>query len=156
MKQFPFIKLLAVLLLAITVVNNCKNSAQKSSSLPTLPDKPNRWLKELSIPEGAKVVLIEPDPWYTRLGLPWPPPEAKRIKVSKIKVGELVAGIEVGAIQCTYHNKNAGFGREQYMWRDKWNCIAAQDRQIIEEEYRHSLGERIINYPHLIAFRLSL
>lgn len=95
---------------------------------------------------------LKSDPWYTRLGLPWPSPRPQRKYVSRIKVGESIAGINIGAIKCTYHNIDAGSGRDKYMWRNTWTCIAAEDRRQTEEE--HSFDKRIINYPHLIAFRL--
>jgi hypothetical protein len=50
----------------------------------------------------------------------------------RIRVGDEIEGVRVGAIQCSFHWRDASYSGEQYMWRGRWACKAGRDRQEVE------------------------
>ena len=100
---------------------------------PNLPEKPDRWVQSIEISADTSVSLIGKtrDYFITQI---------TRISdangVQKISLGDEIEGIRIGAIQCSFHNKDARYGREQYMWRGRWSCMAGRTQQ----EVLHAVG----------------
>ena len=71
-----------------------------------------------------------------------------------IVIGDEIEGIRIGAIKCSFHWRNAGSGREQYMWRGRWGCQAGRSKQQVENAVAEN-GDKRFEYILLSPVRLD-
>jgi hypothetical protein len=103
--------------------------AQREPKQSDLPQQPDRWINSVALDEDSRVQFIGKTRDYVITSV------TKVEKVDAphlISVGDNVEGIQVGAIQCSYHTRDASYGGEQFMWRGRWSCKAGRSKREVE------------------------
>jgi len=127
---------LVILVLALA---SCGKSSPKQ---PKLPDQQARWVKSIEISNDSaikhvgktKEFLITQSTAVTSVN-----------GVSLISLGDVVDGVEVGAIRCTFFQEDAFSGKEQYMWRSRWGCQVGRNEYEVTNAIRED-GTKVFDY----------
>lgn len=133
----------AVLLFALAstaTVSSCGRSEPRS---PELLKRPDIWVSSITLDSDSRARYIGKTKDY----LITTASEVKELKAPPhtISVGDSLEGIRVGAIRCSFHWKDASYGREQYMWRGRWDCMIGRSKQEIEDAVGPD-GEKRFDY----------
>lgn len=149
MKRHRHPKRGACVAIAASALAAC-NPATERSTKPDLAKKPDRWVESITLNEDSQARFVG----KTRDFMITKSSEARRVlPPSTFSIGDSIEGLRIGAIRCSYHWKDASHGGEQYMWRDRWDCMAGRDRFEIENAVRPS-GEKRFDY--IIVSPISL
>jgi hypothetical protein len=70
-----------------------------------------------------------------------------------VRVGDELQGVRIGAIRCSYHDRDASHGGVQYMWRGRWACMAGRSRREVENAVDPRGGRRH-DYIHVAPVTL--
>tara|TARA_E500000331_G_scaffold318390_1_gene330410 strand:+ start:234 stop:680 length:447 start_codon:yes stop_codon:yes gene_type:complete len=126
---FPFIFLFA----------SC-GSGPISETLENLPD---RWVESIDIPNGSRQTYLpkKQDLLITSAYATWAPKENfKTISIGDLIIGTNGKGKErsllVGAIKCSFHNRDSFYGGEQLLFKGRWSCLAAKNKQEVDGFYK--------------------
>tara|TARA_Y100000589_G_C26761214_1_gene469877 strand:+ start:4 stop:489 length:486 start_codon:yes stop_codon:yes gene_type:complete len=143
--------LLAPLILCFA---SCSTSINDRTILPELPEQKDKWVQSLNLDTDSQVTFVgkEKNLYITST---W---ETKKIEgLTSVSVGDIINGLKVGSILCSFHTKNAsGYGAGQYMWRGRWSCTAGRDKSEITSILRSIYLEKIHNYPYLSIRPITL
>src|SRR5690348_5067672 len=110
----------------MTVAASC---GRTESNQPDLPGQPERWVNWIALDSDSKLRYVgkTKDILITTLA------DIKTLNGTRtLSVGDSVGGLAVGAIRCSFHWRDASYGREHYMWRGRWACMAGRNREEIE------------------------
>ena len=130
-----------------TIVASCGPSNPRQTDLPKQPD---RWVSYVKIDPESKVQYIG----KTRSLVITDVSEVKEINDSRpIRIGDTVNGINIGAIKCSFHWNDSGYGNTQFMWRGKWGCMAGRDKFEINNAIDDDGGKNF-DYIHIAPVSL--
>ncbi|AEH86638.1 hypothetical protein [Mesorhizobium opportunistum] len=132
--------------LAITIVVSACDDQSKSSDLS---DKPDKWVNSLALQSDSKVKHVGKS--SVILGSTTVTPLSG---LTVIAVGDDIDGVHVGAIKCTYFPKDASYSGEQFMWRDRWGCMAGRSRDEVENAVQED-GTKLYDYLHIAPVTLA-
>jgi hypothetical protein len=142
--KFIFSILIAVLSLATT---SCTSSKPKQADLPIQPD---RWVSYVNVDPESKVQYIG----KTINLLITDVTQVKEISNSRpIRIGDKINGLTIGAIKCSFHWNDSGYGNSQFMWRGKWGCMDGRDRFEINNAVNNDGGKNF-DYIHIAPVSL--
>jgi hypothetical protein len=107
-----------------------------------LPEQPDRWVNSVAVDVDSRVQYIGKTRDYVVTAV-----SASRDldAPQTISLGDEIEGIRVGAIQCSFHWRDATYGGVQYMWRGRWACMAGRKRQEVANAV-DSQGNRRFDY----------
>ncbi len=140
--QVSFICALTTLLIA------CEPSKPKQQDLPEQPD---RWVSTIQLDSDSKAKFIE----KTRDYLVTTVSQVKELDgIKTLRVGDVIEGLRIGAIKCSFHWKDASYGGKQYMWRGRWACMAGNTQHEVMNAVGND-GEKLYSYIHVSPVTLS-
>lgn len=132
----------------ITLVAACGNSEPKQ---PDLPEQPDRWVSTIVLDPDTKAKYIG----KTKNLVITSVSTVKDVEAPQtISIGDVIGGIRIGAIKCSFFWRDATYGGEQYMWRGRWGCQAGRNRQEVETAVGPD-GEKRFDYVHVSPIRLE-
>jgi hypothetical protein len=70
-----------------------------------------------------------------------------------VALGDEIEGVRIGAIQCSFHWRDASYGGQQYMWRGRWACKAGRSREEVEKAVEED-GTKRFDYIHVAPVSL--
>ena len=80
--------------------------------------------------------------------------QVKEVNDSRpIRIGDTINGVKIGAIKCSFHWNDSGYGNAQFMWRGKWGCMAGRDRFEINNAVKDDGGKNF-DYVHIAPVSL--
>jgi hypothetical protein len=139
--------LLAVSAIAIFTAS-CGDTEPSRADLPHQPD---RWVTSVVLDTGSRVKYIGKTKDYIVTSVT----AAKDIEAPQtVGIGDEIEGLRIGAIKCSFHWRDAYYGKEQYMWRGRWACQAGRNRQEVENAVAEN-GDKRFEYIHLSPVRLD-
>jgi hypothetical protein len=110
-----------------------------------LPDKPDIWVSKIASDEDSVMTFVEKTDDYLIT-------ETSSVRnitsIRSLSVGDEIEGIEIGAIRCTFHNRNESWAGEQFMWKGRWTCMASRNQQEILNAVGKD-GFKHFSYIHL-------
>jgi hypothetical protein len=138
----------ATLLIVMIAIASCGKSSPKQ---PMLPDQQARWVQSIRLSDDSivkyvgktKELLITQSTAVTTFD-----------NVKSISFGEVINGVEVGAIRCTFFPEDALSGNEQYMWRGRWGCQAGRNEHEITHAVRDD-GTKVFDYIYISPVTLD-
>ncbi|MGO7367082.1 hypothetical protein [Rhizobium leguminosarum] len=110
-----------------------------------LPDQSDRWPDSITIQSDSATTHVEKGPAANTVR----PISGLR----SLKVGDVVDGVAVGAIKCSFHTKDASYSSRQYMWRGRWACLAGLNRDDVAAASQEEISRRF-DYIHLAPVTL--
>ena len=147
-------KLFKAIVFAVTatgigaLVASCGPSKPRQADLPKQADK---WVTYVNVDPESKIKYIG----RTKNLLITDVTQVKELRDSRpIKIGDTVNGIRIGAIKCSFHWNDAGYGNTQFMWRGKWGCIAGRDRFEINNASDDN-GKKNFDYVYIAPVSLA-
>ena len=147
------IKLFNAIIVAVTatsigaVVASCGPSKPRQADLPRQADK---WVSYVKVAPESKIKYIG----KTRNFLITDVTQVKELNDSRpIKIGDTINGIKIGAIKCSFHWNDSGYGNTQFMWRGKWGCMAGRDKFEIDNALNDDGGKNF-DYVHIAPVSL--
>ena len=103
---------------------------------------PDRWPESIVIPYGSRQTYLpkRQDLIITSVYATWEPKETlKQVTLGDVIIGSNGKGKErnfiVGAIKCSYHNRDSFYGGEQLLFKGRWSCLAAKSKKEVESFY---------------------
>jgi hypothetical protein len=116
-----------------------------------LPKQPDRWVDAISLDSSSRVKFVG----RTRDYLITDVTAVKDVeRPRRIALGDEIEGVRIGAIQCSFHWRDATQGGEQYMWRGRWSCKAGRNRQEVETAVNDD-GTQRFDFIHAAPVRLQ-
>lgn len=116
-----------------------------------LPKRPDQWVDSVALDSGSRVEYIgQTKDFIVTSVTTHKPLDAPRA----IHVGDEIEGLTIGAINCSFHWRDASYGGEQYMWRGRWACMAGRDSQEVANAVG-SDGEKRFPYLHIAPVTLD-
>ena len=133
---------------AAVLVASCGGGAPRE---PDLPKQPDRWVDAITLDSNSQVKFVG----RTRDYLITEVTAVKDVKrPRRISIGDEIEGVRIGAIQCSFHWRDATYGGEQYMWRGRWACKAGRTREEVETSVKDD-GTKQFDYIHAAPVRLQ-
>ena len=71
-----------------------------------------------------------------------------------VAVGDEIEGVRIGAIKCSFFWRDASYGGEQFMWRERWGCQAGRSEQEVQNAVANN-GDKRFDYVHVAPVRLE-
>ena len=143
-----FLRQLLALSAIVTFTASCGDRGPRQ---PDLPRQPDRWVTSVVLDTSSRVRYIGKTKDYFVTSVT----TAKDLAAPRaISIGDEIEGLHVGAIKCSFHWRDAYYGKEQYMWRGRWACQAGRSRQEIESAVAEN-GDKRFDYIHLSPVRLD-
>ncbi|RWC10383.1 MAG: hypothetical protein EOS52_25055 [Mesorhizobium sp.] len=136
----------AIRFLIVPVLLSACDDQSKSSDLP---DKPDIWVNSLSLQNGSKATHVGKT--SSILGSTTVTPLSG---LTSIAVGDDIDGVHIGAIKCTFFTKDASYSGEQFMWRDRWGCLAGRSQDEVENAVQED-GTKLYDYIHIAPVILA-
>ena len=129
------------------MVASCGPSKPRQADLPKQPD---RWVSYVKVDPESQVKYIG----KTRNLLITDASQVNDINDSRpIRSGDTINGVKIGAIKCSFHWNDSGYGNTQFMWRGKWGCMAGRNRYEINNAVNDD-GKKIFDYIHVAPVSL--
>tara|TARA_Y100001933_G_scaffold131358_1_gene130955 strand:+ start:259 stop:702 length:444 start_codon:yes stop_codon:yes gene_type:complete len=123
-------------------ITGCGSSKPRQADLPRQPD---RWVGYIKVDPESKVSYIG----KTKNLLVTSASTVADLKDSRpIKIGDTIQGIKIGAIKCSFHWNDSGYGNNQFMWRGKWGCMAGRSKFEINNAINDN-GKKIFDYIYV-------
>jgi hypothetical protein len=130
------------------VVASCGGGTPRQ---PDLPRQPDRWVDAITLDANSRVKFVG----RTRDYLITEVTSMKDVEhLRRISIGDEIEGVRIGAIQCSFHWRDATYGSEQYMWRGRWACKAGRNRQEVETAVKDD-GTKQFDYIHAAPVTLQ-
>lgn len=120
-------------------------SCQPGNKEADLPDQPDRWLESFELQTDSAANHVEK-------GLMASSSQPVKDLVS-LKTGDVIAGVTINAIKCSFHPKDASYSGQQYMWRGRWACLAGQSADDLAAASKEETS-RLLNYIHVAPVTL--
>lgn len=116
-----------------------------------MPERPDRWVADVALDPDSKVKFIGTTKDYLITDVS----EVRSVDgVRSIRVGDEIGGVRIGAIQCSFHFRDASYGGSQYMWRGRWACKAGRTREELEQAVADD-GTKRFDYIHVAPVHLQ-
>jgi hypothetical protein len=116
-----------------------------------LPKQADRWVSSVTLDPDSKLEYIG----KTRDYLITTVTEHRQLEGRRtVSVGDTIEGVRIGAIKCSFHWRDASYGREQFMWRGRWGCMAGGSRHEVENAVGDD-GEKRFAFLHAAPIRLA-
>jgi hypothetical protein len=114
--------------LTIGIAVLLSSCGQSEPSEPDLPKLADQWLTtiELDVDSAMKLVGKTKDYLITTV--------SSVTQVSEVKsltLGEVIEGVEIGAIPCQFFSKDATYGNSQFIWRGRSGCMEGRSKHAI-------------------------
>lgn len=132
----------------LIMITACGESEPREADLPKQPD---RWVNSVPVAVDSRVQYIGKTRDYVVTSISASRDIGARQTIS---LGDEIEGIRVGAIQCSFHWRDATYGSAQYMWRGRWACKAGRNRQEVANAV-DSQGKKRFDYIHLSPVTLG-
>ncbi len=142
-----FLQLVATALI-VGVVGGCGPSEPRQ---PDLPRQPNRWVSSITVDPDSQINYIGKTRELVFTTVNWGEALNGRRTIS---VGDVVNGVQIGAIRCSFYWKDASYGGAQYMWRGRWGCMAGRNRYEVENAVNED-GSKQFDYIHISPVSLK-
>ena len=118
--------------------------------LADLPEQPDRWVSHVKVNSESQVKYIG----KTRNLLITDVTQVKDLNDSRpLKIGDTINGVKIGAIKCSFHWNDSGYGNTQFMWRGKWGCMAGRNKYEINNAVNDD-GKKNFDYIHVAPVSL--
>ena len=125
--------------------------APSEPRLPDLPKQSDRWIQKVLVNQDSEVEYIG----KTKNFLITTITQVNQIEANRsIEIGDQIGGLTIGAIKCSFFWRDATYGREKYMWRGKWGCMAGRNRYEIENAILKN-GEKRFDYVNISPVSLD-
>lgn len=120
----------------------CGKKAEKEAMLPEQSD---RWVQSVTLSEESVVKFIGKNK-------EWIVTQTSTVKnvenLKEIKIGDEINGVYIGAIRCSFFQKDASNGNEKYMWRGRWGCQAGRSEHEVKFAVKED-GTKIFDYIYV-------
>jgi hypothetical protein len=142
---------LAALVLSICTVATLTTACGRSEpKQPDLPEQPDRWVSSVVLDPDSVAEYVGKTKGYGVTTVT----SMRNLKgLKKVSVGDEIEGVRIGAIKCSFHQNDASYAGEQFMWRGRWGCQAGRNRQEILNSVG-SDGEKLFSYIYVSPIRL--
>ena len=129
------------------MVASCGPSKPRQADLPKQPD---RWVSHVKVGPESQVKYIG----QTRNLLITDISQVKDLNDSRpLKICDTINGVKIGAIKCSFHWNDSGYGNTQFMWRGKWGCMAGRNEYEINNAVNDDGGKNF-DYIHVAPVSL--
>lgn len=119
--------------------------APREHKQPDLPKRPDRWVNAVTLDPDSKVTYIGTTKHYLITDVS----SVKDVNgLQVVRVGDVVDGLRIGAIRCSFYWIDASYGGEQYMWRGRWGCQAGRRQEEVEKAVAEDSDKRF-DYLHV-------
>jgi hypothetical protein len=108
------------------LITACGNGEPR---LPDLPRQPDRWVNTLTSDPDSTITYVGQTKGYLVTSTTTMSAVEHR---REVKVGDVIEGLTIGAIQCTFFWRDESYAGKQYMWRGRWGCSAGRSRDEVE------------------------
>lgn len=131
-----------VLISFVSLVCFLAGCGPRTGDEEVLPEQPDRWVQSIYMSQDTTVSYVG----QTKDLIVTTATEVKDLEnIKQIKLGDDVHGIQIGAIKCFFHRKDAWYGNERFMWRGRWSCMAGRSEHEIEFAVKED-GTKLFDY----------
>jgi len=124
------------------VATSCARGAPRQ---PDLAEQPDRWVGSVALDSSSHVEYIGKTKDYLITSTT----SIKQVAgVTMVSVGDVIEGLRIGAIRCSFFWRDASYGGKQYMWRGQWGCQAGRTKEEVEHAVAEN-GDKRFDYLHL-------
>lgn len=117
---------------------------------PDLPKQPDRWVNSVVLDADSKVNYVGKT---KELLITQVSSQDSVSGLRSVRVGDVVNGVQIGAIQCSFHWRDAESSGRQYMWRGRWACMAGRSRDEVQTAVADD-GTKRHDYIHIVPVGL--